>query len=285
MRKIFLLSVILITLCLYLSSCDESSKLDKEYFTVTFEENGGCEVEDIFICGETELPTVTRYHYIFEGWYADEDFSGDPIEKIDPTKDVTLYAKWTRCSYLYAYYNDGYDYFRYEYLDGEVINIDYLELPPEYSVDGVICPFINWEYETGEVANGIISIGNEDIIIVAKYDKSNVQNKTYIVEKSENTYTNTGSQAWSVGCSTFNDYVISADFLVKKGASGGVGLFFNGTVGKIIDVDFKDANDFGRVMAPAAIDTYINHMKDLNLKDDYYDLVVTGDLSSIGSEL
>ncbi len=44
-----------------------------------------------------ELPTqITRKHYIFYGWYDNEDYSGNPITTIEKntTKDMTLYAKW-----------------------------------------------------------------------------------------------------------------------------------------------------------------------------------------------
>ncbi|MBP5427484.1 MAG: stage V sporulation protein AD [Clostridiales bacterium] len=55
------------------------------------------------------------------------------------------------------------------------------------------------------------------------------------------------------------------------------------TTGKIIDLGIKDANNMGAAMAPAAADTIINHFRDLGLKDDYYDMVITGDLGKIGS--
>ena len=57
------------------------------------------------------------------------------------------------------------------------------------------------------------------------------------------------------------------------------------TIGKVLDVDLKDPNDFGRIMVSSAIETYINHMENLNLSDNYYDLVITGDLSKVGSGL
>ena len=38
-------------------------------------------------------------------------------------------------------------------------------------------------------------------------------------------------------------------------------------------------------MAPAAIDTIKRHLKDLNRKPDYYDLIVTGDLGLYGKEI
>ena len=37
-------------------------------------------------------------------------------------------------------------------------------------------------------------------------------------------------------------------------------------------------------MAPAAVDTIYHHFRDLNLDEDHYDIVVTGDLGKIGHD-
>ena len=50
------------------------------------------------------------------------------------------------------------------------------------------------------------------------------------------------------------------------------------TIGQIIDLGQNDANNMGKVMAGAAIDTLKRHLKDLNRKPEYNDLIVTGDL-------
>lgn len=57
------------------------------------------------------------------------------------------------------------------------------------------------------------------------------------------------------------------------------------TIGDIIDFGQNDPNDMGKVMAPAAIDTIKRHLKDLNRKPEYYDLIVTGDLGLYGKEI
>ncbi len=57
------------------------------------------------------------------------------------------------------------------------------------------------------------------------------------------------------------------------------------TIGKVIDVGFKDATDMGRAMAPAAIETLITHFNDFNTNPSDYDLILTGDLSLYGSEI
>ena len=57
------------------------------------------------------------------------------------------------------------------------------------------------------------------------------------------------------------------------------------TTGKIIDLGITDPANMGAAMAPAAVSTLITHFKDLNIKPDYYDLIVTGDLGHVGHEL
>lgn len=57
------------------------------------------------------------------------------------------------------------------------------------------------------------------------------------------------------------------------------------TIGTVIDYGVKDANNMGAIMAPSAADTIKEHLKDTKRSIDYYDLVLTGDLGGLGSEL
>jgi len=54
------------------------------------------------------------------------------------------------------------------------------------------------------------------------------------------------------------------------------------TTGKIVDAGIKDSNNMGAAMAPAAFDTLSTHFEDTGLSPFYYDLIVTGDLGSVG---
>lgn len=54
------------------------------------------------------------------------------------------------------------------------------------------------------------------------------------------------------------------------------------SIGEVIDWGFKDANDMGKAMAPAAYESIKMHIKNRKLKFEDYDLIATGDLSSIG---
>ena len=57
------------------------------------------------------------------------------------------------------------------------------------------------------------------------------------------------------------------------------------TVGKIVDMGIKDANNMGAAMAPAAVDTILAHFRDTGFSPEYYDLIVTGDLGSLGKSI
>ena len=58
-----------------------------------------------------------------------------------------------------------------------------------------------------------------------------------------------------------------------------------GTLGIVQDKGITDVNNMGGVMAIAAADTLIRHFKDLKIKPDYYDLILTGDLGIYGKQI
>lgn len=57
------------------------------------------------------------------------------------------------------------------------------------------------------------------------------------------------------------------------------------TFGKVTDYGISDVNNMGAAMAPAAMETLVSHFKDTKRKPEYYDLIVTGDLGKLGSEI
>ncbi|GAA0481518.1 stage V sporulation protein AD [Salinibacillus aidingensis] len=57
------------------------------------------------------------------------------------------------------------------------------------------------------------------------------------------------------------------------------------TIGKVMDYQMGDPFDMGSAMVPAAYDTIKTHLADMGRSPDDYDLIVTGDLSSIGSPI
>ncbi len=57
------------------------------------------------------------------------------------------------------------------------------------------------------------------------------------------------------------------------------------TPGRIVDMGITDANNMGTAMAPAACDTLTALFNDTKTTPDDYDMIITGDLGSIGSDI
>lgn len=58
-----------------------------------------------------------------------------------------------------------------------------------------------------------------------------------------------------------------------------------GTIGKVEDYGINDVNNMGAAMAPAAMSTITTHFNNSNTKPEDYDLILTGDLGKLGSEI
>ncbi len=57
------------------------------------------------------------------------------------------------------------------------------------------------------------------------------------------------------------------------------------TTGIIQDYGIKEADNMGTAMAPAAVETIIAHFNDTGFQPKDYDLIITGDLGTIGKEI
>ena len=57
------------------------------------------------------------------------------------------------------------------------------------------------------------------------------------------------------------------------------------TTGKIMDMGVKDPNNMGGAMAPAALSTLCAHFQDTGYSPKDYDLILTGDLGTVGGEI
>lgn len=56
------------------------------------------------------------------------------------------------------------------------------------------------------------------------------------------------------------------------------------TVGTVMELGIKDANNMGAAMAPAAYHTIKAHMEDMSMRPGDFDLIVTGDLGALGKK-
>ena len=67
--------------------------------------------------------------------------------------------------------------------------------------------------------------------------------------------------------------------------SGNGPYITNITLGKIVDMGIKDANNMGAAMAPAFADTLLTHFLDTGRNPSYYDAIISGDLGKIGKDI
>lgn len=90
------------------------------------------------------------------------------------------------------------------------------------------------------------------------------------------------SASWTV---TGSGAVIIADHSTKKEA-GEKDIVITGiTTGKIVDYGIKDSMNMGAAMAPAAFETIKQNFEDFEIKPDYYDMIITGDLGYVGKNI
>ena len=73
--------------------------------------------------------------------------------------------------------------------------------------------------------------------------------------------------------------------VVLGGKNSGGPVLLGGTAGAVEDLGIKDAANMGAAMAPAAAATLGRFFADTGTTPEDYDLVVTGDLGAVGSEL
>lgn len=65
-------------------------------YSVSFEVNGGSEIETMTTDVVESFPRTYKDGFVFAGWYTNPKLTGTQVKfPYTPTKDVTLYAKWT----------------------------------------------------------------------------------------------------------------------------------------------------------------------------------------------
>ncbi|MEG0693443.1 MAG: stage V sporulation protein AD, partial [Oscillospiraceae bacterium] len=87
------------------------------------------------------------------------------------------------------------------------------------------------------------------------------------LRKKINSFTSTGSVSALITNTKSNIKITSATF------------------GKVIDLEYTDTNNFGAIMSPAAAEVIVDHLKNTKTSLKDYDLILTGDLGAVGSDL
>ena len=81
----------------------------KKNFTVTFETNGGSEVNSVSSYIVKESPETTKANKSLSGWYLDSEYKDENKVTFPfyPTEDVTLFAKWVSEMFTITYNSNG----------------------------------------------------------------------------------------------------------------------------------------------------------------------------------
>jgi stage V sporulation protein AD len=80
-------------------------------------------------------------------------------------------------------------------------------------------------------------------------------------------------------------YTVTGAGAAVVAAEGDGPRVLRATIGKVLDMGIKNPYNMGAAMAPAAVDTIETHCRDFGIDPGEYDLIVTGDLASVGFDI
>ena len=129
---------------------------------------------------------------------------------------------------------------------------------------------------------------NESLIIAANHIENNIINNCLAITSSHNLNSERQFRfPIEYGCpkkcySTFTTTGAACALISNKKSNIKIE---SSTIGKVVDYGIKDVSNMGAVMTPSAAKTLHDHLTDLQRPIEYYDLIVTGDLGKLGSEI
>ena len=80
-------------------------------------------------------------------------------------------------------------------------------------------------------------------------------------------------------------WTVTGSGAVVLGKTGPGPRVTHAIIGRVVDYGEGDPNNMGAAMAPAAADTIVRHLKDIDQPPETYELIITGDLGKYGREL
>ncbi|MEY9978262.1 leucine-rich repeat protein [Lysinibacillus sp. RC79] len=162
------------------------AKWSKQSYIVTFDANGGSEVPSQSV-GAGELvkapSTPVKEGYTFAGWYKDKrlteawNFNQDVV-----TKDITLYAKWSKASYIVTFDANGGSEVPSQFVGhGELVKAPAAPKKEGYTFEGWHKDeelTVQWDF-----AKDVVT---KNVTLYAKWTKDNVSEGSYIVTFDSN---------------------------------------------------------------------------------------------------
>ena len=134
------------------------------HYTITYDENGGSTVGDD--CGTTlpsELPTTTKSHYTFIGWYMDKELNTPAEAGSVINTNTILYAKWEEIKFTITWSINGNTTNSQELQEGTTITPPAVDDAATYACEDKV--FVGWVDasivgSTNEEPNFITDFGN-----------------------------------------------------------------------------------------------------------------------------
>ncbi|MFF2179474.1 InlB B-repeat-containing protein [Lysinibacillus sp. NPDC058147] len=243
------------------------AKWKKISYTVTFDTNGGSKVPSQSV-GAGELvkapSTPVKEGYTFAGWYKDKglteawNFNRDVV-----TKDITLYAKWSKISYIVTFdTNGGSEVPSQSVGPGELVKAPIAPKKEGYTFDGWHKDkelIVQWDF--------VKDVVTKNVTLYAKWTKDNASgggsgggSPSYKVTFDSNGGSEVPSQ--TVG---YNDLVKASTTPVREGHQ---------FIGWFKDAELKNVWDFAKDRVTADITLYAKWTKD-NVSEGSY--IVTFD--------
>ncbi len=240
------------------SSVDKGSFGDKVFYAkwtvveyeISFDTKGGNHLENMMHTIEHDtcaLPTPVRVGFQFDGWYADETFTGEPVVTIDNTVTGNRHyvAKWTPVTYTIRLESNGGTMF-----EDISYNIESAEVTlPTPEKAGYL--FLGWysdpKFQIGGYLTVISSGSHEDMTLYAKWEAGDqiltfdskggslIDTKAFSVESADIDLTSTAYLPTRAGY-TFDGwfdneaYTGNAVTKIAKGTVGNVMLYAKWTL-------------------------------------------------------
>ncbi len=215
---------------------------------IFFDSNGSTAFEPVFADVENgvNLPIPTLYGYKFLGWFINESDETAVESPYFGEGGITLTAKWEKVTYVYLYYGESTDYKRIEGKVGDVLYTSEFFTPEdimiEHYVQNFTAPFVGWVYEERDSYDGIgdavgesITLEDEHVILVAKYDYSRIPATDKIKKNDDGSLTVTGIADVELYKSANGLGKMTFDVTMKKGNTMATSIAFR--------MDMTDGNN------------------------------------------
>lgn len=126
------------------------------------------------------------------------------------------------------------------------------------------------------LASYLVATGGADYAMASTCSHTNTSEKQFRYPNEYGSQKNDTAQCTVIG---------GGAGIVGKAQAASKVLVAAATIGKVVDYGVADPFNMGAAMAPAAADTLQKHLEERQVPADYYDLILTGDLGRVGSDI